>query len=132
MRALTFLLGSAAVLLAVWTACWFAEANRLRGRNERLEREIAQLVRERDTHRAAVERLRQPLAIRTRVQDLTRSGGRPRAPRTAAAPFVPAPGAGGAGPAKAVLSKQSHPRPSRVRSAAAPPVPSGAQRKEDA
>ena len=78
MRSLTFALGVGALALAVLTARWYSEAHRVAGRNERLEREIAQISRERDMHRSAVERLRQPLAIRLRVQDLARNGGRPR------------------------------------------------------
>jgi hypothetical protein len=75
---LTFGLGAFALLLAVATARWSAQARHVEAANERLEREIAQASRERDAHRAAVERLRQPLAIRTRVMDLHRNGGRPR------------------------------------------------------
>jgi hypothetical protein len=69
-RAVTFFLGAAVLLLAFITAFWYSEAHKTAARNEQLEGEIAQKIRERDREREGVERLRQPLAVQARVKDL--------------------------------------------------------------
>jgi flagellar biosynthesis protein FliP len=73
MRAVTFFLGLAVLLLAFITAFWYSEAHKTSARNEQLEREIAQKLRERDREREGVERLRQPLAVQARVKDLAKA-----------------------------------------------------------
>ncbi|MBI3819602.1 MAG: hypothetical protein HY286_12985 [Planctomycetes bacterium] len=86
MRMVAFGMGMAVLVLALVTAGWHADAHRIAGENEQLEREIARLQRESGREIETVDRLRQPDAIEARFVTLSKSeSADPKAKKDSAA-----------------------------------------------
>lgn len=72
MRIIALILGMAVLVLALVTAGWHADAHRVAGENEQLERQIARLEREASRAGEEVDRLRQPTVIEDRLDAIAK------------------------------------------------------------